>query len=179
MDNFLLEHASSCCVTPCVAGCVACCVARYVAHCVARCVGSCACCVQHCVLALPQQQQQQPSSCPSQECTRPPWPNKAPSLMHAGKLCRIQCWTPTSCNDLLESIKCTSGTPRWPCWLVGSSALHYYILQRMGETFSIFFSPDTNFLSFSFWIPIISCDWHKSCFTIISLDCLVSSRLRS
>ncbi len=120
-------------VASCVACCVACCVARYVAHCVARCVGSCACCVQHCVLALPQQLQQQPSSCPSQECTHPPRPNEAPSSMHAGKLCRIRRWTPTSCNDLLESIKCTFGTPHRPCWLVGSSALHCYILRPMAN----------------------------------------------
>ncbi len=34
-------------------------------------------------------QQQQPSSCPSQECTHPPWPNEAPSLMHAGRKMRV------------------------------------------------------------------------------------------
>jgi hypothetical protein len=135
MDNHLLEHASSRCVAPCVACCVARCVVRYVARCVAHCVGSCACCVQHCVLALPQQQQQQPSSCPSQECTRPPWPNEAPSLMHAGKLCRIQRWTPTSCDDLLECIKCTFVTPlersqTTTCWVqvIEVQTIHHLFL---------------------------------------------------
>jgi hypothetical protein len=112
MDDHLLEHASSCCV----AHCVACCAARCVAHCVARCVVSCACCVEGCVLALPQQQQQQPSSCPSQECTRPPRPNKAPSSMHAGRRMRFP---PPSMEQTEYDANKADKTAEPNNWLVG------------------------------------------------------------
>jgi hypothetical protein len=140
MDDCLLEHASSCCVVRCVARCAARCVAHCAACCVARgvvhCVASCACCVEQCVLALPQQQQQQqPSSCPSQKCTRPPWPNEAPSSMHAGRRMRFPppSTEPTEYNA--DKADETAELNNWligllarrlvlslACWPVGSSA---------------------------------------------------------
>jgi hypothetical protein len=127
MDDCLLERALSCCVACCVARCAVRCVVHCAACCVARCVASCACCVEQCVLALPQQQQQQPSSCPSQECTRPPRPNEAPSTMNSGKRMRFP---PPSTEqikyDANKANKTQSQTiSSLACWLVSSS---YYWL---------------------------------------------------
>ncbi len=84
------------------------------------------------MILLPQQHQQQPSSCPSQECTRPPWQNKAPSLMHAGRRMRFPPPSTRQRSTMPTKPKkpgsqTVGSSAHWlvgslACWLVGSLA---------------------------------------------------------
>jgi hypothetical protein len=76
------------------------------------------------LILLPQQHQQQPSSCPSQECTCPPWRNKAPFSMHAGRRMRVP--PPSTRRTEYDADEAEeAGEPNnWligllACWLVG------------------------------------------------------------
>ncbi len=73
---------------------------------------------------LPQQHQQQPSSYANQECTRPPWPNEIPSLMHAGRRMRFPPPSTRQMEYNADEAAEAGELNNWlfgllACWLVG------------------------------------------------------------
>jgi hypothetical protein len=84
------------------------------------------------LILLPQQHQQQPYSCPSRECTSPPWPNKAPFSMHDGRRMRFHPPAQDERSTMPPKLKkrgsrtigssacCLIGL--LACWLIGSLA---------------------------------------------------------
>jgi len=76
---------------------------------------------------LPQQHQQQPSSCANQECTHPPWPNKVPSLMHDGRRMRFPPPSTRQTEYNADEAREAGEPNNWlvsllACWLIGSLA---------------------------------------------------------